>query len=163
MLKKQFVYGFAGVVLGFSTLTVLAAESNEVAQIRIYAEYGAAWAQNRLGLIYETGYGGVTPDINKAIYWYRKAAMQGYAPAQCALGGVYLVGKGSVPKDEKMAVYWYRKSAEQGLSMGQYALGECYRTGLGVQENEQMAIYWLRKAAENGSRDAKRMLKLLQR
>jgi TPR repeat protein len=49
------------------------------------------------------------------VYWYQKAADQGYAEAQSILGVVYAFGKG-VLKDDKQAVYWYQKAAEQGLA-----------------------------------------------
>jgi TPR repeat protein len=40
------------------------------------------------------------------VYWYQKAADQGYAEAQSILGVMYANGKG-VLKDDKQAVYWY--------------------------------------------------------
>jgi TPR repeat protein len=47
------------------------------------------------------------------VYWYQKAADQGYAEAQSNLGIAYAFGKG-VLKDDKQAVYWYQKAADQG-------------------------------------------------
>jgi hypothetical protein len=40
------------------------------------------------------------------VYWYQKAADQGYAKAQYNLGVMYANDKG-VLKDAKQAVYWY--------------------------------------------------------
>jgi TPR repeat protein len=45
------------------------------------------------------------------VYWYKKAANQGYAEAQFNLGIAYTIGKG-VLKDYKQAVYWYQKAAD---------------------------------------------------
>ena len=57
-----------------------------------------------------------------AVYWYRKAAGQGYANAQNTLGVMHLKGQG-VKQSYKQAVAWYRKAAEQGLFVAQYNLG----------------------------------------
>jgi TPR repeat protein len=39
------------------------------------AETGEPWAQLRLGIFYENGWG-INKDIEKAEYWYKKAAAQ---------------------------------------------------------------------------------------
>jgi TPR repeat protein len=57
----------------------------------------------------------VLKDDKQAVYWYQKAADQGYAEAQSILGVMYANGKG-VLKDDKQAVYWYQKAADQGLA-----------------------------------------------
>ncbi|MBQ9561130.1 MAG: sel1 repeat family protein [Prevotella sp.] len=49
------------------------------------------------------------------MYWWRKAAEQGYAYAQFSLGVCYDDGTG-VTKDKSQAVYWYRKASDQGLA-----------------------------------------------
>jgi TPR repeat protein len=46
----------------------------------------------------------VLKDAKQAVYWYKKAAEQGYAGAQYNLGFMYVNGKG-VLKDDKQAVY----------------------------------------------------------
>jgi len=56
---------------------------------------------------------GISKDYGKAVYWYTKAAEQGYATAQNNLGICYENGQG-VPKDNVKAVSWYTKAAEQG-------------------------------------------------
>ena len=63
----------------------------------------------------------MTKDEKQAVYWYKKAAEQGYAKAQYNLGACYRDGKG-VTKDEKEAVYWYRKAADQGNETAKWAL-----------------------------------------
>lgn len=87
----------------------------------------------------------------KAVYWFRKAAEQGYVPAQCNLGVFLLSG---IKKDEKQAVVWLRKAAEKGSSQAQYELGYCYNYPIGVNKDPKQAFYWYRKAAEQGHRDA---------
>ena len=52
------------------------------------AKQGYASVQHRLGWIYDVGKG-VPEDSAKAVYWYRKAANQGYTASQTHLGSMY--------------------------------------------------------------------------
>jgi TPR repeat protein len=65
---------------------------------------------------------GVLQDDAQAVYWYRKAAEQGYVTAQAFLGAAYDLGKG-VTQDYAQAAAWYRKAAEQGDTLAQWGLG----------------------------------------
>ena len=76
--------------------------------------------QADLGLAYYDG-NGVPKDLEKAAYWFTKAAEQGNAPAQCNLGFCYSKGEG-VPQDKNKAIYWYTKAAEQGHAGAQQNL-----------------------------------------
>ena len=76
------------------------------------AELGDADAQHNLAYCYEYG-DGVVQDIDKAIYWYKKAAELEFVPAQVSLGNIYYYGEG-VEQDYKQAVEWYDLAAEQG-------------------------------------------------
>ena len=96
---------------------------------------------------------GVPQDDRKAVYWYHKAAEQGYATAQFELGVRYHCGLG-IYKDKQQTVYWYRKAAEQGHIKAQANLGDCYQYGWGISEDFQQAVEWHRKAAEQGDVDA---------
>ena len=101
-----------------------------------------------LGRMYYEG-DGVERDYEKSVYWYRKAAEQGYADGQYWLGVIYRGGYG-VEKDYEKSVYWFRKAAEQGDASGQNNLGAMYNYGEGVEEDYEKAVYWYRKAAEQG-------------
>ena len=79
---------------------------------RPFADKGDAYAQFKLGLMYDQGWG-VPEDYAAAVSWYRKAADQGYADAQYNLGFMYYAGRG-VPQDYATAMSWYRKAADQG-------------------------------------------------
>ena len=59
---------------------------------------------------------GILQNPNKAIYWYRKSAEQGYKKAQYSLGERYYHGYG-VEQDRKSAAYWMKKSYENGNEM----------------------------------------------
>jgi len=108
--------------------------------------------QTMIGESYQYGEG-VPKDMEKAAYWYQKAAEQGYANAQNNLGILYENGDG-VPQDWKKATYWWAKAAEQGHVLAQCNLGNCYDDGNGVPQDNQKAAYWWTKAAEQGNAPA---------
>jgi len=66
-------------------------------------------ARHFFGSIYNHGAG---RNMEKAKYWFTKAAEQGDADAQNKLGLMYEEGKG-VPKDESKAAEWFAKAAKQ--------------------------------------------------
>ena len=80
----------------------------------------SAKAEYRLGNNYYYGQG-VPKNYAKAVYWYRKAAKQGYAPAQWQLSNAYGNGQG-IPKNYAKAVYWLKKAAKGGYVKAQNAL-----------------------------------------
>ena len=51
-------------------------------------------------------------DLQQAVYWYEKAANQGYANAQYNLGALYANGDG-VAKDVNQARFGWNKAANQ--------------------------------------------------
>lgn len=65
-----------------------------------------------MGRCYELGLG-LSTDIALAIYWYKKAAQNGFSDAQFAMGQFYEMGKG-MEKDPYISYYWYKKAAENG-------------------------------------------------
>src|SRR6266487_5940600 len=73
-------------------------------------------------------------DLNKAFYWYEKAANNGNLSGLYYLGKCYRRGKG-VEKDEKKAFELFKKSAEQENIDAQYSLGFCYYKGIGTDIN----------------------------
>ena len=52
------------------------------------------------------------------MYWYRKAAGQGYPLAEYDLGRMLTDGRG-VRKDEAEAETWFRRAAEKGIREAQ--------------------------------------------
>lgn len=100
------------------------------------AKSGNDTVQFSLGLLCEQA-----KDYEQAVYWYNKAAEQGFAEAQTGLGLMYISGNG-VAVDYKRAMYWFELAAKQGQSIAQYCLGVGYDTGKGVNLNKKMAAYW---------------------
>ena len=86
--------------------------SDAVKYFRLSANENYAPAQDKLGWMYQNGWG-VTRSYSEAYKQYKKAAEQGNREAQASLGYLYYKGLG-VKRDLQQALYWYGKSAEQG-------------------------------------------------
>lgn len=69
-------------------------------------------AQNYLGIHHYLGLG-VDRDLDRAKYWYEKAAKSGYPDAQYNLGQMYENGQ-SVKQDFLIAYMWFHAANEQG-------------------------------------------------
>lgn len=80
-----------------------------------------------------------------SVYWYRKAAHQGFAKAQTELGNAYYFGTG-VAENYKKAVYWWKKAAAQGNFFAQNGLSLAYSLGRGVPKDPAKAKYWQQKS-----------------
>jgi len=142
-----------------------------------------AQEQYELGEKYRKG-DGVAVDLQKAQYWYSKAAEQGSAAALFAKGmcgmeesreGLTCRGSGSeasvklaedawkytINKDWAKAVPLFKEAARQGNMGAQYALGEHYEDGKGVTQNRKIAIDWYKKAAKQGHAIAREALESL--
>ena len=112
--------------------------------IEIYmnlAKKGDAKSENKLAVMYDKGIG-VKKNSTKALYWYKKAAKQGYKPAEYNLGFFYHIRK----RYEK-ALYWYKKS---GTTKGYLAVGAIYD----YKKKYKQASYWYKKAVKRGNPEA---------
>lgn len=69
--------------------------------------------QFELAMLYYKGMDGVIEDNRLAVYWFEKAAKQGFAEAQFFMGECYRRGDG-VEEDIEEAKEWYQKAADQG-------------------------------------------------
>lgn len=110
-------------------------------------ERSSAEDMYELGMFYLTtpmADGEVQPE--KAAFWLRKAAEQGYADAQTYLAVLYDVGMG-VLKDKKEALHWYNEAARQGDCVGLLGLGLMYKAGDGVSPDRKKAGAYFLEAA----------------
>lgn len=112
------------------------------------AEQGYAWAQTRVGYMYDLGQG-TSEDNMKAMTWYTKAAEQGNLTAQNNIGALYEKGEG-VTKDYTLAAQWYQKAADQNNARSQANLAELYFYGQGVPQDYNQAFIWALRASEQG-------------
>ena len=141
--------------LELSKQEVVDQETAHVELVKADAERGDAEAQYNLGFMYQTGQGGVEPDIKRAVEYYSLAVEQGHAGAQCNLGTMYWEGRG-VETDVKRALELYALAAEQGHPAAQYNLGNAYSEGRGVEPDKTLAQDWMEKAAAQGFEKAKK-------
>lgn len=88
------------------------------------AERGDPRALEALGFMHSNGQG-VEKDMQRAVLYWRLAAMQGVARAQYMLGLAYGSGNG-IAKDEGLAKEWLRKSARRDYAPAKKALAEYY-------------------------------------
>lgn len=143
-----------------------------VEALKKIAENGDAYAQNKLGLIYDTDYEvteatkiesglWMIPKSDElAVLWYRRSADQEFSEAQYHLAEKYRFGKG-VEKDPKQYVYWYQRSANNGNSSAQMALGFLHENGFGVTKDDAQAANWYRRSANQGNAGAQIYLAVL--
>lgn len=115
-------------------------------------------AQFHLGMMHYHGQG-FPEDEKLAVYWFRKAALQGHAKAMFELGNAYLLGHEAaklVPDPDREAALWYFQAASAGHAEAQYHLGLLFLAGKGVIESRKEAMNWFKKAAAQGHPEAKR-------
>ncbi len=89
------------------------------------AEGGYPLAECQIGYCYSEGLG-VERDLEKALYWTRRAAEHGDWDGQFNLGCIYEEGLGTA-RDLEQAARWYREAARQGH-------------GLAIQKCEELDI-----------------------
>lgn len=138
---------------------------------------GNSHAQFDVGSMYKNGRG-VSPDRDKAIEWYSKAAAQdnqkavtrlkllqaneerfkkelasaanGNKESQYKIGNMYTEGIGT-NIDLAKAAETYALSARQGYAKAEYKLGLVHYEGTGVKTNKKTAYKWFKQAAEKGN------------
>ena len=114
--------------------------------IKQKAENGDLSAQYELGAYYLTGTATVPQDLEKAVYWIKKAAEKGYLNAQLQLAMCSEYGQG-VPQSIDDAVFWYKQAAEQGNATAQNSLGALYYNRL--KEYDKAFYYYTLAAKQN--------------
>ena len=138
------------------------------------AKQGNSNAQFDVGSMYNNGRG-VSPDRDKAIEWYNKAAAQdnqkavsrlkllqaneerfrkeltssenGNKESQYKIGNMYTEGIGTNINLVKAAEA-FELSARQGYAKAEYKLGLAHYEGTGVKTNKKTAYKWFKQAAE---------------
>ena len=119
-----------------------------IQRLIVASDNGDGKASFQLGGIYEE-----EGDFEKAVLWYKIAALQGSKEAQNDLGYMYQNGE-NVYQDPSLAVKWYRTAADGGFAEAQNNLGLMYANGEGVEKNYKEAVKWFRKATEQNHAEA---------
>ncbi len=123
------------------------------------AEKGNPLACNRLGEIFEYGYGEWFANKEKAYRYYRMAADQDIAPAIFKVGEFHENGLGNVAKNEQEAVSWYRRGAELEDIECLNRIGMFYENGRGGLPREpETAISYYQRGAAKGNQDSQYLL-----
>ncbi|MDE6195037.1 MAG: hypothetical protein K2M83_13760 [Muribaculaceae bacterium] len=111
------------------------------------AESGHDQSMLMLGLIYENGEYGVTPDLSIAIDWYNKAARSKSDYAMVRLADFYMQGKG-VKKDFWKAVELYGEAQQLG---NEYATQEIMRLSGEIRKKFPKYFESVKEKASNGN------------
>lgn len=155
--------------LGAFHLSTCAGDKNVSEGIRLLesaAVQGNVHAQLRLGetyrdQAYREGRAGAG-DMQKAVAWFEKAAVNDNASAQNNLGVALHLGQGAT-KNEANAARLFRIASQQTLREAQYNLATLYDQGRGVEQDYEIAREWYESAAEatDGDSDAEYRLGIL--
>jgi TPR repeat protein len=161
LLKEEFC--FNGCPISYrSEKPKLDQFSQAFAQLEPLAVQGNINAQLELGNLFRD-VNNSNYNINKAIYWYSKAANQGNGYAQQFLGLIHwsFTEEGVFPgakTDDKLAFYWMLKSAQQNIPSAQGVVGGMYAFGVGVQKDFKKSLMWVKRAAMSGYKTAQVLL-----
>lgn len=101
-----------------------------------------AEVQNSIGILFDNGIM-VKKDIEKAVYWFNRAAEQGDDLALSNLADILRKGSQGYPKDLKRAFELYKRC---GLPYAHYRVGEFYENGWGTEKNIEEAKRYYRLA-----------------
>jgi len=110
----------------------------------VAAKQGHAEASYYVGYYYQYGKG-VPQNLEEAVNWYQKAALEKDKDALYHLALILLQKE---EPDFKNAATLLGEAAKQGHPNAQYNLAVMYQKGDGVDQNDQKALYWYEKAAE---------------
>jgi localization factor PodJL len=124
------------------------------------ADKGHAFAQYRLGTLYERGQG-VAADPVKAMHWYEMSANQGNRKAMHNLAVAYASGP-SPKRNMAEAARWFAKAAALGLGDSQFNLAVLYERGEGVSQSLAEAYKWYAIAALSGDAEAKSRMGVIE-
>jgi cell division septation protein DedD len=125
-------------------------------QLRTAAATGDADAQYRLAQAYQAGKS-VAADIEMAIMWYRRAAVQGHAMASDELGFA-LFAHG----ERRAAMPYVEKAAARGDPRAFYLLGTAHFNGDLAARDWPLAYAQTARAAEAGLAAAKTNLTMME-
>ncbi len=126
-----------------------------IKSLKADAESGDFSAQMNLAELYLEG-DGTEKYIEKALYWFKKAAENEYGNPEEALYRIGIVYSsdylGCYSVDE--AISWFKKAIEHGNPEGYTAIGVIYANPSYECHSDEEAFKWFTKGAEEGSSTA---------
>jgi TPR repeat protein len=115
------------------------------------AQRGVVFAQSRLGDLYNSGLD-VKQNVEKAVFWYKKAKENGDNRAPFVLATMYEYGNRVLHQDTNQEISLYLLAAERGYLPAFYRLGAAYSIGKGVPKNYVSAYAWWNISAAQGDK-----------
>lgn len=114
-----------------------------------------------LACVYENGTATMSPNINKAVKYYKKAFDNGFKYSAYLLYLDYMLGYGGLKADTTIALEWLQKGVEANnnecmVEMSDYCLSEDSKYSL--YHNVSRGLSLLETAAKHGSSNANRIL-----
>ncbi|MEH0156835.1 hypothetical protein V6R21_22085 [Limibacter armeniacum] len=92
----------------------------------------------------------VKQDLNKALEFCQRAALQDHGQAMLELATMYRKGLLPLKKNALAAFKWYSKAAFADIDTAKYVVGEFYETGEAIDADTASAVKWYLQAANNG-------------
>lgn len=120
---------------------------------------GNAYAEERLGDLYEQGIG-ITKNPRLAFDWRMKAARRGSLDAQVKVGRMFQDGNG-VGKDLDQAIYWFHRAAIEGNSEAHFLLEHLDHYGSDQEVDQAVGRTWFEAAAKRSYELAKQFMDVL--
>lgn len=107
---------------------------------------GSTEAMNKIGYMYQCGYG-VVENKSEAVKWYKRGAKNGDSESMNSLADCFLKGIG-IEQNIDAAINWYRKAAELGNYRQVKELAVCLIRRSG---SDTEAYKWLKKSCDKYS------------
>jgi len=121
---------------------------------------GNAYAEERLGDLYEQGIG-IAENRKLAFDWRVKAARRGSLEAQVKVGRMLQDGIG-VGRDIDQAIYWFHRAAAEGNAEAQSLLDHLDHYGSDKELDQAVGRSWFEAAAKRGYEAARHFVDLLE-
>lgn len=137
-------YFFIFALLSYSFIAGAQTDEHKVAILQELAHNNEIKAQFQLAEHYAAGLH-TEQRLDKAFYWYQKAAEQGHLASMFSLATAYDLGEGT-KQDYQQALHWYQQAALQGEASAAYNVGIFYDEGVGIKKDTIQASTWLRLA-----------------
>ncbi len=106
-----------------------------------------------MGVVYQLGLNGEKVDLDKAVYWFEKAAEQGEEEAKANLGIIYYT-EGTKYTNIPKALDTFSELSKKDNRVALNFLGRMYKDGVGVKQDNNKAFNLFNRAAILGDLSA---------